>query len=122
MGLIFGGRMVFFSVQEIQAALFDNSGLSAHLLKPQLLEQCENTPKVTINGVSIDLADACSILARWDNRYDLNSRGAVLFREWLTRYDYTATQYSGELFADKFDAAKPAITPAELVQNERLIS
>ena len=118
-GFDFRGEDGLFSVQEIQAALFDNSGLSAHLLKPQLLEQCENTPKVTINGVSIDLADACSILARWDNRYDLNSRGAVLFREWLTRYDYTATQYSGELFADKFDAAKPAITPAELVQTER---
>jgi acyl-homoserine-lactone acylase len=117
-GFDFRGEDGLFSIKEIQAALFDNSGLTAHLLKPQLLAQCQQNPTVSINKDSIDLTEACAILARWDNRYDVDSQGAALFREWITRYDYTATQYPGQLFAGEFNTKKPAITPAGLSQSD----
>lgn len=108
-----------FSTTEIQAALFDNSGLAAHLLKPELLERCNKNPKVIIDVEIIDLTSACIILENWDNRYDLDSRGAVLFREWITRYDINATRFSGSLFTGQFDKEKPALTPLGLVKGKQ---
>lgn len=118
-GFDFRGEDGLFSTTEIQAALFDNSGLAAHLLKPELLERCNKNPKVVIDGEIIDLTSACIILKNWDNRYDLDSRGAVLFREWITRYDINATRFSGPLFAGQFDKEKPALTPLGLVKGEQ---
>ena len=118
-GFDFRGEDRLFSTAEIQAALFDNSGLAAHLLKPELLERCNQNPKVVIDGEIIDLTSACIILENWDNRYDLDSRGAVLFREWITRYDINATRFSGSLFTGQFDKEKPALTPLGLVKGEQ---
>jgi len=118
-GFDFRGEDGLFSTAEIQAALFDNSGLAAHLLKPELLERCNQNPKVVIDGEIIDLTSACIILENWDNRYDLDSQGAVLFREWITRYDINATRFSGPLFAGQFNKEKPALTPLELVKGEQ---
>lgn len=110
-----------FSVAEIQSALFDNSGLTAHLLKPALIERCQSTPEVSIDGQAVNLSAACAVLASWDNRYDIQSRGAVLFREWLTHYDYHATQFAGELFSQNFDPAKPALTPLGLSESDKVL-
>ena len=118
-GFDFRGEDGLFSTTEIQAALFDNSGLAAHLLKPELLERCNKNPKVIIDGEIIDLTSACIILENWDNRYDLDSRGAVLFREWITRYDINATRFSGSLFTGQFDKEKPALTPLGLVKGKQ---
>lgn len=118
-GFNFRGEDGLFSPKEIQAALFDNSGLSAHLLKPELLDRCKQNPKVSIADESVDLTNACNILESWDNRYNLESRGAVLFREWITRYDVTATRFPGPLFSGEFDVKKPALTPVGLATGER---
>lgn len=118
-GFDFRGEDGLFSTTEIQAALFDNSGLAAHLLKPELLERCNKNPKVIIDVEIIDLTSACIILENWDNRYDLDSRGAVLFREWITRYDINATRFSGSLFTGQFDKEKPALTPLGLVKGKQ---
>ena len=118
-GFDFRGEDELFSTTEIQAALFDNSGLAAHLLKPELLERCNKNPKVIIDVEIIDLTSACIILENWDNRYDLDSRGAVLFREWITRYDINATRFSGSLFTGQFDKEKPALTPLGLVKGKQ---
>lgn len=118
-GFDFRGEDGLFSVQEIQAALFDNSGLSAHLLKPQLVDQCSKNPNIFVNNEQIDLTEACAILAGWDNRYNTDSRGAVLFREWITRFDYSSTQYPGNLFSGKFDVENPTITPRGLIKTKQ---
>jgi acyl-homoserine-lactone acylase len=110
-----------FSVAEIQSALFDNSGLAAHLLKPELIARCQSKPEVVIDGQTVDLSAACAVLASWDNRYDIQSQGAVLFREWLTYYDYHATQFAGDLFSQNFDPAKPALTPVGLSESDQVL-
>ena len=110
----FRGEDGLFSIADIQNALFDNSGLTAHLLKPALVAACERQPEVELDGGAINLADACAILKQWDNRYDADSRGAVLFREWLTRYDYNDTLFAGKLFATAFDPTRAIQTPNTL--------
>jgi acyl-homoserine-lactone acylase len=47
------------------------------------------------------------VLATWDGRYDVGSRGAVLWREWLAAY-------KGSPYAQPFDPARPVETPAGL--------
>ena len=66
-----------------------------------------------------DRSNACNILRDWDNRYNADSKGAVLFREWITRYNYLSTMYTGDLFAGSFDKENPTTTPLGLARNER---
>jgi acyl-homoserine-lactone acylase len=110
----FRGEDGLFSIADIQNALFDNSGLTAHLLKPALVAACEGQTEIELEGRSVDLSKACETLQQWDNRYDSESRGAVLFREWLTRYDYNDTLFAGKLFAKPFDPSKAVQTPHTL--------
>jgi acyl-homoserine-lactone acylase len=120
-GFNFSGEDGLFSVSEIQAALMDNSGLTAHLLKDELVERCKQSPIVYISDISVELLPACTILSEWDNRYNADSKGAVLFREWLTRYSYWSTMHTGELFSANFDRENPITTPAGLADNQRAL-
>ena len=121
-GFDFRGEDGLFSVAEIQAALMDNSGLTAHLLKDELVERCKQSPIVSINDISVELLPACTILSEWDNRYNADSKGAVLFREWLTRYSYWSTMHTGELFSANFDKENPITTPSGLAENQRTLT
>ncbi len=121
-GFNFSGEDGLFSVSEIQAALMDNSGLTAHLLKDELVERCKQSPIVYISDISVELLPACTILSEWDNRYNADSKGAVLFREWLTRYSYWSTIHTGELFSANFDKENPITTPSGLAENQRTLT
>jgi acyl-homoserine-lactone acylase len=99
---------------EMQTALFANDSLTAQLLLPELLAACADSPERALATETIDLKVACSVLADWDRRFNLDSRGAVLFREWLTRYPYNETYLGRELFALPFNPAEPLTTPAGL--------
>ena len=121
-GFDFRGEDGLFSVAEIQAALMDNSGLTAHLLKDELVERCKQSPIVYISDISVELLPACTILSEWDNRYNADSKGAVLFREWLTRYSYWSTMHTGELFSANFDKENPITTPSGLAENQRTLT
>lgn len=103
------GRDGKFSLGEVQAAVLANRSLMADLLVPELVGRCKVNPRVAVEGGEIDLTKACNVLERWDRRFDLESRGAVLFREWLGHYDS-----GGRLFAVAFDPADPIGTPRGL--------
>ncbi|CPV55559.1 Acyl-homoserine lactone acylase pvdQ precursor [Mycobacteroides abscessus subsp. abscessus] len=58
---------------------------------------------------------ACAVLAGWDGAYNVDSRGAVLWREMMSAVLAAypdALSRQGPLFADGFDAASPLHTPA----------
>ena len=108
----FAGDDGKFNITEVQEALFGNQSLTAQLLLPELLAECEANPKQSLSdGTEVDLSDACGVLAVWDQAFNNESRGAVLFREWLTRYPYNETYLGSTLFKNGFDPAKPATTP-----------
>jgi acyl-homoserine-lactone acylase len=107
-----------FSRQAVQHAILANRSLAADLLAPELVARCAATPRVEAGGQVVDLGGACAVLAAWDHRLDLDSRGAVLFREWLGQYTPADLRRSGALFAVDFDPADPVSTPRGLAAGE----
>lgn len=103
-----------FNRTEVQTALFSNESLTADMLLPELLEACDAAPKRAIEASTIDLTEACSILAAWDRRFNSESRGAVLFREWITQYPGDETYLGSSLFQTPFNPNEAATTPSGL--------
>lgn len=63
---------------------------------------------VLVPAGSVDLKQACEVLEAWDGRYDVDSEGAVLWREFTEAVDFD------QLWGTAFDEADPASTPSGL--------
>lgn len=103
-----------FSLKEIQQALFSNRSLSAELLVDELVLACTSEQAVMLDMLKVDLTQACKVLKEYDKRLNLESKGAVLFREWITLYEFSETLKKGKLFEVAFDANDPVNTPSGL--------
>ena len=104
-----------FTVEELQATVFNNRVHTAELLLDGAIARCQQTTTVEISAVAVPLSAACTVLADWDRRMDLDSKGAVLYREWLGWLDGDdVAGHSGGLYAVGFDAADPVATPNTL--------
>ena len=80
---------------------FANKSLAADLAMPELLALCTRAEGAAARG--------CAALAKWDQRYDSDSRGARLFRAFWPQ----AEKIKG-LWAVPFDPAHPVTTPRDL--------
>ena len=87
-------------LSDLQELMFANRVNAAELILPQLLPLC---------GAAADpaLTPACNALAAWDRRANLDSRGAVLFREFWN----SATTIPNK-WTVPFDPADPVNTPS----------
>ncbi|PCI33140.1 MAG: peptidase S45 [Alphaproteobacteria bacterium] len=103
-----------FSLKEMQQALFSNRSLTAELLLDEVVAACTKVTSVIVDGEEVDLAGACTALKGYNKHLDLDSTGAVLFREWITQYKYTETFKNDKLFKLAFDPADPVNTPRGL--------
>jgi acyl-homoserine-lactone acylase len=103
-----------FSLDELATVAFDNRGLASELLRTPVVERCTARSTVSVDGAAVDLGPACRTLATWDGRLDLDSRGAVLWREFITRFEGRDQFRAGPLFAEDFDPARPLDTPRGL--------
>ena len=103
-----------FSLEDVQQVAVSNRSLTAELLRSELVERCTATPVIQIGSQSVDLSNACSILAAWDETFDLDSKGAVLFREFLSIFGNVGQTNSNLLFAEPFDVNNPVTTPRGL--------
>lgn len=110
----FAGDDGKFDLAELQAAALSNRGLSAELLRDDLVARCTATSSVDVDGATVDLGPACTVLANWDLRLNLDSVGAVVFREFIGDYTTEQTQDRGALFATPFDPNDPVNTPRDL--------
>ena len=72
-----------FSFEELQAAWFSNRALHADLLRDQVVKACDDQQVVLVEGLPFDITPACDVLRNWDGRLNNDSRGAVLWREFL---------------------------------------
>lgn len=88
-------------IGEVQAMLFANRNHAAEVVLDDLLALCADE-----SGAR---RDACDVLAAWDRRAELDSRGAHLFREW-----WRVARGIGNVWRVPFDPARPEITPAGL--------
>lgn len=101
------GRM---RAQDLEAMLFSNRNYSGELLADDVLALCEEKTGVVLQeDRSVDLQSACSAIARWDRRSELDSRGAALFREFWRKVRLT-----DDLYAEPFDPRDPVHTPRGL--------
>ena len=89
-------------LDEVQAMLFRNRNHAAHVVLDDFLPVCEQAP-------TEDMREGCAVLAAWDRRNNLESRGAHLFREW-----WRAAGQVQDVWAEPFDPADPVNTPAGL--------
>jgi acyl-homoserine-lactone acylase len=113
-----------FDADEVRTAAFENTGQSATLLRAAAVNACRVTPVVDVTellasdgsislpAASVDLTDACDVLAAWDGVYDLDRSGPMIWRETMGRFDAAAFETAGLLFGDAFDPARPTLTPS----------
>jgi acyl-homoserine-lactone acylase len=108
-----------FSLEELEAAAFSNRALTAELLAPLVAARCQAHSTVDVDGRTVRLDEACAILAAFDGKLDLDSRGAVLWREFITQFDGGDLLDAGALFAQPFDPSDPVGTPRGLAGSAR---
>ena len=110
-----------FSLDELADAALSNENYAAHLLLDSVVERCRAEPTIGFEGRAVDLSAACEVLAAYDGRLNLDSRGAVLFRELITRYESSDLRRAGDLFAVDFDPENAVNTPRELADGDRVL-
>jgi acyl-homoserine-lactone acylase len=104
-----------FTREELEAALFSNRGFTAELLRAQVVERCRGKATGTAGGKPVDITGACTALAGWDGRYNLDSVGAVVWRELMGTYvALNDIHEGGALFATPFSPTDPVGTPHTL--------
>jgi len=91
---------------EVQAMLFRNRNHAAYLVLDDFLPVCADATSEAARA-------GCQVLAAWDRRNNLESRGAHVFREWWRG----ASAIKGVL-ARPFDPADPVNTPADLATDK----
>ncbi|PCC67700.1 acyl-homoserine-lactone acylase [Nannocystis exedens] len=104
-----------FTLAEIQAAIQGNHSLTAELVLTDLLARCDAQHLVEVAGSVVDLRTICQLLGAWDRRFDPDSVGAVLFREYLAAYGADSVLDRGSLFSAPFDPDDPIHTPHTLI-------
>ncbi|WP_164016906.1 penicillin acylase family protein [Pyxidicoccus trucidator] len=107
-----------FTRTELQDAILNNRSMTAELLRAQVVERCTGVttvPYQTSTGtVEVNLQPACQALAGWNGRYDTDSVGAVMWREFAATYPLTTHSNGGSLYAVPFNVADPIGTPNTL--------
>jgi acyl-homoserine-lactone acylase len=103
-----------FTLDEMAAAVLSNRSLSAELARAEIVKRCQAKPSVALDGQSVDLREPCRILAGWNGRYEIDSVGAALWREFITQYEPAELQKQGALFQHAFNPADPVNTPHTL--------
>lgn len=98
-----------FTLEQLQQLITDDLAYAARVLRDDLVTLCNANPLVTLqNGSVVNVAPACPVLAAWDLRDDVDSRGAHLFRE------FASTNASARVYTFPFDSNDPVNTPRGL--------
>ena len=114
------------TAERVREALLDNRSLTGEELRDEVVDRCRAAGSVRVpeqrgdDGVllwasqEVRLGRACSTLQDWDLHFDLESRGAALWRELVGRFDAGDLTDGGVLFAVPFDPDDPVDTPRGL--------
>jgi acyl-homoserine-lactone acylase len=92
-----------FSFQELKDAILSNRSMSEELARADVVTRCK------AGGEAV--ADACGVLERWNGRFDVDSRGAVLWRELTAALSPREPVNAGSFFSVPFDPEELAPHP-----------
>ena len=113
---------------DVLAAALDTESGSARLLRDEVVARCRSTGTVavpegpTVEGEplwpaqEVDLGPACEALADWDETFELEARGAALWRELVHRFDEAELRDGTTLWRIPFRPADPRNTPRGLAR------
>lgn len=98
-----------FTLPTLQATMLGNRTYSAELGRADVVAMCRAHPVLTAtDGTPVDVRAACEILADWDTRADVDSRGEVL---WRTFFERLTERDSNSWWQVPFTSAEPLTTP-----------
>jgi acyl-homoserine-lactone acylase len=114
-----------FTRQRMQDEVFSNVQYAGRLTRSALVSLCKQDSATgylpTSSGTPVAVGDACTVLAKWDLKENLRSRGAVLFRRFWDHLSgstqNTGYNYSGvtaPYWRTPFNAGDAVRTPAGL--------
>lgn len=108
-----------FGRQWLQDVLYANRHHSAEIMLDGVLQLCATqNPDVVIGGQTVNVAQACNVLANWDRRNNVGSVGAHVWTELWRRLSGAPSaglpSVGSALYAVPFDAADPVATPRGL--------
>ncbi|GHG72597.1 acylase [Comamonas sp. JC664] len=103
-----------FTREELQTAILNNRGMMAELLLDGVIERCTGQTTVPYQNGTVDISRACALLAQWDRRFDVDSVGAIVWREFTGAYTMAQLSDGPALYSTPFDAANPIATPHTL--------
>ncbi len=95
--------------------LFANRSFTAELWRARVADICADSDQVaSSDGAEVDIAVACSAISNWEGQFNLDSRGAISFREMLGEVDRAGLFNGISYFAVPFDPAAAVTTPSGL--------
>ncbi len=99
-----------FTLASLQETMLGERNYSADLARDAVVAMCRAHPVLTAtDGSQIDVRAACSVLAAWNGRADVTSRGEVLWQQAYGQLNYTLGWWRVP-----FDPAQPLTTPRDL--------
>ena len=107
---------------ELQGAWLGNRAVHAEILRDQVVKECDDQGVVLVEGVPFDITPACDVLRNWDGRLNVDSQGAVLWREFLGLFPRADLKNAGQLYAVAFDPANPILTPNTIADNTTVVN
>ncbi|WP_375754246.1 acylase [Corallococcus exercitus] len=100
-----------FTLEQLQTVMFNNRNYSGELLRDAAVALCRRTPYVLMPDLTFeDLRPACPVLAAWDLKGDVDSRGELLWRVFI----FNAVAITGGPYLVPFNANDPVNTPRTL--------
>jgi acyl-homoserine-lactone acylase len=102
-----------FTRQDMQNMVFNDRQYAAELVRDDLVAMCRGFGggmAPSSSGQPVAVGRACDVLAAWDRRENVGSRGALLFRRFWER----AAAASPSPWKNAFDPADPVHTPNTL--------
>jgi acyl-homoserine-lactone acylase len=109
-----------FSRAELEAAALSARGAVAEDLRDEVVARCTGVTavEVVLDGrtETVDISEACAVLAAWSGTYDVDAVGAHVWREFVVaeQHSWTDLTDQGLLYGDPFDPADPVYTPSQL--------
>jgi len=98
-----------FTLPQVQNMITNNRNYGAELLAPDMVEFCEGkTTMRRANGTSVNITEACQVLADYDLTDNLDSEGTLLWRRIAGRLPLTNASF----YTTPFSLGDPVNTPA----------
>jgi acyl-homoserine-lactone acylase len=96
-----------FTPGNLRRIMLNNRLYSGELFRTQLAAYCHANPTLIGSGGPVDVSGACAALDGWDEKVNLESAGAVLFRRFMARL-------GSPPYTQSFDVNDPVHTPLGL--------